>query len=61
MKLVSMAEAAASCGVTVRTVRRWVSTGRITSHGRGVVDLDEMDFARSRARPRLADWMEALR
>lgn len=47
--------------VSRRTIRRWLADGRITRHPKGLVDADEVRYAQSRARPRLAEWTEVLR
>ena len=51
MTLISIADAAAICQVTPRTIRAWVRSGRLTDHG-GLVDAAEFQYAKSRARTR---------
>lgn len=61
MILISQQEAATMAEVSRRTIRRWLADGRITRHPKGLVDADEVRYAQSRARPRLAEWTEVLR
>ncbi|HEY9371517.1 helix-turn-helix domain-containing protein [Streptomyces sp.] len=47
MTLIDSHAAAVAVGVTVRTIQRWVRSGRLVNYGRGNAILVDLDTLRS--------------
>lgn len=59
--IVDLPMASADSGISVRTLQRWIKSGRLTQRGdskRSLIDLDELDTARL---PRSARQLDKCR